>query len=362
VLQDDKPSYLRSAGFADTLTGWVGSLDGVPLLYATTDGGAVWSPVLDIPEPQPTGICGIWVVNRSVVYACGKYDGSSARVLRTTDGGASWTSQDLVPLANSLIDCFFFDEDHGFVVGGIGLGNARRAVILATTDGGATWATRHTTDRTAEWCWKISFPTASIGYVSIERFNGPSYFLKTTDGGETWQDHLFHNSYIVQGIGFATPDLGWIGGPTGPTYESTDGGESWQLAGFGVHINRFRFLGPSIGYAAGSTVYKYTTSTAVADAPPGSPVITLAQNHPNPFNASTTIAYTLSREADVRVSIVDVQGRRVATLVDASRTPGAHEVRWHARDAAGRPVGTGVYWYRLESGRQVEAGKLMIVK
>ena len=165
-LQVDEPSYLRSVGFADTLKGWAGSLDGVPLLYATTDGGLTWTPVLDIPAPQPTGICGIWVVNESVVYACGKYDGSSARVIKTTDGGATWTSQDLVPLANTLIDCFFFDADHGFVVGAIGVGSARRAVILGTTDGGATWTTRHTTDRTAEWCWKISFPTSLIGYVS----------------------------------------------------------------------------------------------------------------------------------------------------------------------------------------------------
>jgi len=362
-FQVDEPSYLRSVGFADTLKGWAGSLDGVPLLYATTDGGATWSPVLNIPDPQPTGICGIWVVNESVVYACGKYDGSSARVIKTTDGGITWSSQDLVPLANTLIDCFFFDADHGFVVGAIGVGNARRAVILGTTNGGADWTTRHTTDRMAEWCWKISFPTPLIGYVSIERFSGSTYFLQTTDGGLTWQDRFFRDNYIVQGIGFATPDLGWIGGPTGPCYESTDAGASWQLAGFGVHVNRFRFLGPSIGYAVGSTVYKYTTATGVGDAPSGGPpTLALAQNYPNPFRESTAIDFTLSRAAEVRLAIYDLAGRRVATVLDASRPAGSYQVDWDARDSRGLPVGAGVYWYRVTVGPEVRSHQLLVVR
>ncbi len=225
-LQVDEPAYLRSVGFADAQRGYAGNLNGTPLLYTTTNGGAAWTPVVNIPEPRPTGICGIWVVNASVAYGCGKYDATSARVIKTTDGGASWTSMDLAPLATSLIDCYFFDEDHGFVVGGIGepaagggeplgerSGDTRRAVILGTTNGGATWTTRHTTNRLGEWCWKISFPTPSIGYVSIERFSGSTYFLKTTDGGQTWAEHLFRDNYIVQGIGFVTR---YWAGPEGP--------------------------------------------------------------------------------------------------------------------------------------------------
>jgi photosystem II stability/assembly factor-like uncharacterized protein len=360
-LQVDTPSYLRSAGFVDTLRGFVGSLDGPPLLYSTTDGGEQWTPIFDVPPPQPTGICGIWVVNEQVAYACGKYDGTSARVIKTTDGGASWTSMDLAPLATRLVDCFFFDADRGFVVGGIGAGDARRAVVLATTDGGATWTTRYTTNQMPEWCWKISFPTPTVGYISIERFSGATNFLKTTDGGETWQEIFFRNNYIVQGIGFATPDLGWIGGPTGPTYETTDGGASWHLAGFGVHINRFRFLGPSIGYAAGSTVYKYTTTIGVP-ASSGLPVLTLTWSHPNPFARSTTLGYSLARASNVRITIIDAQGRRIATLLDAPQPEGTHEVQWNARDGRGEAVGAGVYWYRLEAAGSAQAQKMLLVR
>jgi photosystem II stability/assembly factor-like uncharacterized protein len=363
-LQADEPFYLRCVGFADALTGWVGNLDGVPLLYATTDGGANWTPVFNIPEPLPTGICGIWVVNRDVIYGCGKYNGTSARVIKSTDGGLSWTSMDLNPLADSLVDCYFFDEENGFVVGGVGATqNTRRAVILATTDGGTTWTTRHTTDRQGEWCWKVSFPSPSVGYVSIESFGGSTYFLKTIDSGQTWQDLFFRNNYIVQGIGFATPSLGWIGGPTGPTYESTDGGASWSLAGFGVHINRFRFLSQSLGYAVGSTVYKYTSTIGISTATPAPPLeIALAQNRPNPFRGSTTIAYTLAGPAHVKMTIIDAMGRNVRTLLDGSQPRGAHELHWDVRDSGGNPVPGGVYWYRLEAGAEIAAQKLLVVR
>ena len=54
-------------------------LDAPPVLYATHDAGATWTPVLDIPGPQPTGICGLSVVNDSVAYGCGRYDGPPQR-------------------------------------------------------------------------------------------------------------------------------------------------------------------------------------------------------------------------------------------------------------------------------------------
>src|SRR5262249_33328634 len=60
------PNYLRCVGFATPLKGWAGTLYGDPLLYATDDAGATWTPVTNIPNPLPYGICGLSVVNASV--------------------------------------------------------------------------------------------------------------------------------------------------------------------------------------------------------------------------------------------------------------------------------------------------------
>jgi hypothetical protein len=81
---------------------------------------------------------------------------------------------------------------------------------------------------------------------------------------------------------------------------------------------------------------------------------TLAQNHPNPFAASTTVGFTLARAADVRVVVYDALGREVAVLVEGRRAPGSHAV---TLDARGLPAGT--YLYRLEVAGEVVATRRM---
>ncbi len=76
----------------------------------------------------------------------------------------------------------------------------------------------------------------------------------------------------------------------------------------------------------------------------------LAQSFPNPFRRSATVSFSLARDTPVRLTVFDVTGRRVATLVDDVRAAGAHEVRWGGRDDSGRPVASGLFFYRLDAG------------
>ncbi len=81
-------------------------------------------------------------------------------------------------------------------------------------------------------------------------------------------------------------------------------------------------------------------------------VLALAQNYPNPFAGTTRIAFEVpfgERDA-VRLSIFDLQGRRVATLMQRPLPPGRHEVTWNGRADDGRPLASGLYLYRLEHG------------
>ena len=148
--------YLRSLGFLDSLNGWVGTVfDDTAVLYRTTDGGTSWSLVQNIPEPRPKGICGISVVNDSDMYASGRFFGP-ARVIKTTDRGANWTSKDLSAHAGALVDCYFYSPDSGFVVGSSSSDyDTGQAWVLFTSDGGNTWATRYAGNRSGELCWKI---------------------------------------------------------------------------------------------------------------------------------------------------------------------------------------------------------------
>lgn len=353
------PAYLRSVGFADSLHGWIGTLTPDALLYQTTDAGTTWTLVEGIPAPAPLGICGISIVNASTIYACGRYYGPP-RVIKSTDAGATWSSFDLSAYATTLVDCHFVSPESGFVVGGVGaFSDSTRAVVLATTNGGASWEVRFTGILRGEWCWKLSFPTPAVGYASLERTSAPMGFLKTTDGGLSWTRKSFlapSEYYSEQGIGFATESIGWIGGGAVP-YGTTDGGDTWQQENWGRNVNRFRFFGDSLGYAAGTRIYKYLASEAtfvaggpdlgdLASEPMANRIV--SRSAPNPFRSATTIEYALSKPGFVSLAVYDVLGRRVITLVDERCAAGVHRVVWNGVDASGRDASSGIYVYRVE--------------
>ncbi len=98
---------------------------------------------------------------------------------------------------------------------------------------------------------------------------------------------------------------------------------------------------------------------------PASPA--LFSNYPNPFNPETWIPYQLSEAADVKVSIYSADGRLVRVLSLGHRGAGVYRSKsraayWDGRNAVGEPVGSGVYFYTLESGVFRATRKLLIVK
>ena len=88
----------------------------------------------------------------------------------------------------------------------------------------------------------------------------------------------------------------------------------------------------------------------------------LDQNYPNPFNPSTTIGYRLAEVSVVELVIYNALGQEVARLVDQVQQPGDYRVAWDGRDDAGRPVGSGVYMYRLESAPHVQVRRMVVTK
>ncbi len=75
----------------------------------------------------------------------------------------------------------------------------------------------------------------------------------------------------------------------------------------------------------------------------------LAQNYPNPFNPSTTIRYSLPTQSAVSLTIYNVLGQKVASLVDEVKPAGVFEVVWNGRNEFGSQIASGVYFYRLEA-------------
>lgn len=91
--------------------------------------------------------------------------------------------------------------------------------------------------------------------------------------------------------------------------------------------------------------------------------LTVFQNNPNPFNPSTEIQFYLPKESSVTLDVYDVAGNRVIRLIDREIRPrGLHRVGWNGRDANGRAVSSGVYFYRLESGKLGLSRKMVLLR
>ena len=88
----------------------------------------------------------------------------------------------------------------------------------------------------------------------------------------------------------------------------------------------------------------------------------LERNYPNPFNSGTVIPFSLSSETEVHLQVFDVLGRPVVNLVVGRLQTGRYKVNWEGRDAGGRLVPSGIYFYRLHSGNRAESRKMTLVR
>ena len=88
----------------------------------------------------------------------------------------------------------------------------------------------------------------------------------------------------------------------------------------------------------------------------------LFQNYPNPFNPETTIRYTLPSGGKVVLTVYNMLGQRVATLVDTEQMQGEYEVRWKGISDRGAALSSGVYFYRLEIPGRVAIRKMILVR
>ena len=106
-----------------------------------------------------------------------------------------------------------------------------------------------------------------------------------------------------------------------------------------------------------------TTETAVAEAEGVVPAeFALAQNFPNPFNSSTTIAFQLAFASRVELAIYSTSGQRVRTLISASLPAGYHHLQWDGRNERNKPAASGAYLYRLSAGDFVATRQLTLLK
>jgi hypothetical protein len=89
---------------------------------------------------------------------------------------------------------------------------------------------------------------------------------------------------------------------------------------------------------------------------------TLHQNFPNPFNPTTTLRYDLPEDAMTTITVYDMMGRLVQTLVSGNKSAGYHSLKWDATNRYGSPVSAGVYIYSIQAGNHRDIKKMILLK
>jgi hypothetical protein len=90
--------------------------------------------------------------------------------------------------------------------------------------------------------------------------------------------------------------------------------------------------------------------------------LAIRQNHPNPFNPTTTIEFYVPARCPVTLEVYDTAGRRIARLVNDVRAAGWHSVEWNGRDESGKPVASGVYFSSVRAGKETLTKKMILLR
>jgi hypothetical protein len=230
--------------------------------------------------------------------------------------------------------------------------------------------------------WDVGDPVANRGGVDPERHaiyvheheTGPYFGVALLDDGEpgnlTFLDnveHLYADWAIADAVKLASlrGELALHATPAASDWSVVCAAASRDLAPGDEFTVAFALVhGDDLaGWRANVDAARaaYDLTTPASDELPVK-VFRLAQNQPNPFNPRTTLAYEVARPGPVELTVHDIRGRLVRTLVAAHREPGDYEASWDGTDVTGRRVPSGLYFAVFRAGDQIATRKMTLVK
>lgn len=196
----------------------------------------------------------------------------------------------------------------------------------------------------------------------------PEIFVSlSNDYGDTWSDPIMINSVVNPAMAGIIPMYVYPADKVKHMgYDASDNAISRVYIMFYDDNSWGSFQQtPAVGPNDGGTVMYMAIdiTTAAADENSLTPVIAnLHQNFPNPFNPTTTIRFNLSKAAPVDLTIYNLKGQVVKSLLSDNMKQGDHDVVWNGTDNNGKPVSSGVYFYKMTNGRYTQSRKMILMK
>ena len=295
--------------------------------------------------------------------------------LRSSDGGYVWETDDYgePKVINAVINIRVSPFNKNVLLGFNLNSPSQFPDLVKSIDGGDSFYTVQPFFTGLSWQGAIYFTSDSLTLYAVS--HSPYAIWQSVDAGENWQ--TVYTDSLPFGI---LPD------PDNPELlylwqgrhlrQSNNGGQTftmyWELAG--EILNLYKKSGSDWLFAAvADKIYRITPADTVVikalnplsidEAPSPIPqVFALQQNYPNPFNPATNIAFDLPVGNWVTLTVYDLLGREVKTLVNEQKTPGRYLVKWDGTNSAGIPAASGVYLYRLKAGEFVQTRKMLLMR
>ncbi len=334
-------------------------------VWKTTDGGATWQQKGSGLGAYSVKSIAVTPTSPDVIYCSSVYDGEL--VYKSTNGGDTWFSS-VAGLSGTRADALVVDPTGpDTVYAGTSSG------VFKSTNQGALWSA--TTLQADIRCVTSVVVGSDLTLYAGTKGGG---IYKSVNRGTSWtQSGLSGQAVATVAIDPANPDTVYAGlwpHPTdGGVRVSEDGGQTWTEMSTGMEGADVRCLAIDPVdtrnlYAAtmGGSVFRCCRITGVEDDPAsgGQPEVAgFLPDCPGVLRPPATIRYQLSdRNCPVHLSVRDVAGRLVKTLVNGPREPGCHSVTWNGKDNSGRTVAPGVYFCHLKAGNSASVRKFALTE
>ncbi|MCP4995512.1 MAG: T9SS type A sorting domain-containing protein, partial [Gammaproteobacteria bacterium] len=348
----------QAMAFQDNSTGLFG---GYNQLSLTTDGGVTWSATT-WPGGGPTTALAMPAANAWYVAVASGSSGGSLK--RSRDSGNTWLDvSNGLPVGNFVVTHLsFFDSGIG-IVAGIVNGTHR---AYRTIDGGESWNT-------------ISLPDIvySISWIDSQNLYAglPNGIYQSVDGGLSWRQVLNEMAHMVV---FKDAQNGIAYKPYQNIFITSDGGDTWdqlptpflssildgstvpQLGTVAFGDEGWIFTSQMLRILVGSVASLSTVNPEPQTVVP-SP-LHFVSAHPNPFNPMTRLSFNVEVNEVVQLSIYDVSGKLVRTIVNGPLEAGLNTFTWDGQDHSGRMSAAGIYLARISGESGSDSVKIVLAK
>jgi len=375
---------LYSVNFPSTNIGWTVGDNGK--ILKTTDGGNNWilqnsgttkNLYACCPTDTQITVTSFPLSGRGIIICF--VVGEDGIILRTENGGTTWTLQNS-GTTNNLYSVNFLVANTGWAVG-------QNGTILNTNNGGSNWISQNSgTSNDLHACHVAYVPSTDIdspqldrGIIIIGVVGKAGTILWSINEGINWMpqnsgttNNLYSIHYpvgIKGSVPFAQATTGWAVGQNGTILKTTNSGTNWitQSSGTNDDLYSVYFNNTNTGFIVGEngTILRTTNGgsnySIITSARNNISLVPdkykLWQNYPNPFNPVTSIKFDLPKTGHTKLSVYNILGEEIETLHNGELTAGSYNLNFNASSYA-----SGVYFYRIETGNFIEVKKFVVMK